>query len=750
MTDEYNENGKGSKAEGLKKSFGSGQIPTQATFSELIDLADVGRKTLGFNEGDFTQPPQPGSGLTVPDVNHPLQVNIAADKSGGLKFNEVTHALELTVDDKQSGLVLEKDKGLMVKPGLGIRVEESGVAVKAAPDGGLDPTDDGLRVKLGAGLIVEKANEPIKLHIAEKGGLSLIEPNATNQLSVKVNQDKGLDIDPTGGVQLKADMGWFEFKDKQLKFTDMQLTKFKEAAVQAGSGALGKAVSGTSTGFRRNSNPNPSKLEQDIAKALNDAYEEGLNPMQAWIALTNFFKEFCKDSKNQFKGSIALSPQANDTRLYGDNCKPFQKNNLFIVDPNELSFTASPEEEIVNLHNGIYGIYGMVDSDGNPCFSGTSSNFTQYALLVLVSSGNFAAILGKWDLGYNKWDEGVDFWSSIPTPDPLQYKKGYEAAYCETVKPDVRETSLSIFAKAQPVNLRQLAQVSPSGGGELCFTKGNTPDNEWESIVADLSRNGDITLRSAGHIAVLVQELTQDPKLLSRAVQLEVQVGIFGARGVDCLKGADGSFVSFEYSTDESGAKVTITAREIPRKFFVARPAQDDFSTTTGEFKLVVGSVQAKPKLFSNSSVPVVIKAEDDPNGRGGRSSRLTFEVSSGNVDTSPDDNQPGSSLPDNSGSGWPGNQGSGWPGNQGSGWPGNQGSGWPGHHGSSLLGHPGSGWPGHHGSDWPGHPDWPGNDQPQPFDTEWWTLDLPNGPYKIAEYTDTDGVRCQVFLAQE
>ncbi|CBW75282.1 unnamed protein product [Mycetohabitans rhizoxinica HKI 454] len=587
MTDEYNENGKGSKAEGLKKSFGSGQIPTQATFSELIDLADVGRKTLGFNEGDFTQPPQPGSGLTVPDVNHPLQVNIAADKSGGLKFNEVTQALELTVDDKQSGLVLEKDKGLMVKPGLGIRVEESGVAVKAAPDGGLDPTDDGLRVKLGAGLIVEKANEPIKLHIAEKGGLSLIEPNATNQLSVKVNQDKGLDIDPTGGVQLKADMGWFEFKDKQLKFTDIQLTKFKEAAVQAGSGALGKAVSGTSTGSRPNSNSNPSKMEQDIAKALNDAYGEG-----------------------------------------------------------------------------------------------------------------------------------------------------YKAAYCETVKPDVKKTNPFILAKSQSVSLRQLAYVSPSRGGELCFTKGNTPDNEWKPIVADLSRNGDITLRSAGHIAVLVQELTQDPKLLSRAVQLEVQVGIFGACGVDCLKGADGSFVSFEYSTDESGAKVTITAREIPRKFFVARPAQDDFSTTTGEFKLVVGSVQAKSKLFSNSSASVVIRAEDDPNGRGGRSSRLTFEVSSGDVGTSPDDNQPGSSLP--------GNQGSDWPGNHGSGWPGNQGSDWPGH--------PGSGWPGNPGSDWPGNPgsDWPGNDQPQPFDTEWWTLDLPNGPYKIAEYTDTDGVRCQVFLAQE
>ncbi|MCG1054773.1 hypothetical protein KQH49_07305 [Mycetohabitans sp. B5] len=543
MTDEYNENGKESKAEGLKKSFGSGQIPTQATFSELIDLADVGRKTLGFNEGDFTQPPQPGSGLTVPDVNHPLQVNIAADKSGGLKFNEVTHALELTVDGKQSGLVLEKDKGLMVKPGLGIRVDESGVAVKTAPDGGLEPTDEGLMVKLGAGLIVEKANEPVKLHIAEKGGLSLIEPNATNQLSVKVNQDKGLDIDPTEGVQLKADMGWFEFKDKQLKFTDIQLTKFKEAAVQAGSGALDKAVSGTSTGSRQNSNPNQSKLEQDIAKALNDAYGEG-----------------------------------------------------------------------------------------------------------------------------------------------------HKAAYCETVKPDVRKTSLSIFAKAQPVNLRQLAQVSPSRGGELCFTKGNTPDNEWKSIVAQLSRDGDITLRGAGRIAVLVQELTQDPNLLSRAVQFEVQVGMFGARKVDLLGDDNGTFVSFEYSTDESGTKVTITARKIPRKFYVARPAQDDFSTTTGKFELVTRNLQAKPELSWSlgSLVPVVISTEDDPNDRGGRSSRLTFEVSSKHVGISPDANQPGP--------GWPGKPGSGWPGS---------------------------------------------------FDTEWWTLDLPDGPYKIAEYTDTDGMRCQVFLAQ-
>lgn len=260
-----------SKVEGLKESFGTGRIPTQTNFIDLIDLADVGRKTLGFSESDFTQLPKPGSGLTVPATDKSLQVNIATDKSGGLKFNEHTHALELAVDENKSGLTLKENEGLKVKEGPGIQVDNSGVAVNTAALSGLDVTN-GLKVKVGAGLKVGSGDGPLAVHVAKTGGLCLDDSQA---LSIKLAEAKGLRNNAEHGLQLEYDKDYFKVSGNGLGIADKHLAEIESAVYKAGKGALKNARDHTKDGSQNDDNPSPVPLEKDIAQALKDAYGNG-------------------------------------------------------------------------------------------------------------------------------------------------------------------------------------------------------------------------------------------------------------------------------------------------------------------------------------------------------------------------------------------------------------------------------------------------------------------------------------------
>jgi hypothetical protein len=518
---------------------------------------------VGLKEDDFTNPntAEPGNGLAVSGGK--LQVRIAADKSGGLEFDQ-QQQLKVVLDTARGGLALDTSKGgLTVKPGNGVQVDSNGVSIRTADQGGLQATNNGLKVNVGAGLIVETPQAPLKLRIAESGGLSLSEAGATDQLSVKANPAKGLIVDPVAGVQLNVDSQWFKFEQNQLKFTDEKLAQFKkaakEAAVQAGSEALSKAVSATSQGFHDDPNKNPSELEGKIAAALRDAYQQGSNPEQALKALAGYFKTFKKDHVGQLIGGIALSPSAGNTCLYGNNGKKFNKRCLYIADPYALTVHCIDPEQISELETGLYGVLGATNKDGNPwvtgdAWGGQNCRWTQNALMVLVGKDNFAAVLGSWDLVADDtaWNKDVGAWNSLPTPDPVLsqtsyakgsddgYKKGRDDGYkqceAEVVEPKVGVKRISLTSDSGPVNLTTQAQVTPSRGGILKYYKGSTEAGQWNQLVQSLTAEGELTVRTTaqakGTVEVIVQELAWEQRQgkysPAQAVAIAVEVEVKG------------------------------------------------------------------------------------------------------------------------------------------------------------------------------------------------------------------------------
>ncbi|WP_155736108.1 hypothetical protein [Pseudomonas chlororaphis] len=98
-----------------------------SNFSDLIDLADIGRKVAGLSPN---QPRGQGRGLQL-DEN--LKLAVLPQVAGGI-----------SVSDTGVGITVETDKGitvgpngLAIKPGNGLYLGAAGVGVTAAADMGL-------------------------------------------------------------------------------------------------------------------------------------------------------------------------------------------------------------------------------------------------------------------------------------------------------------------------------------------------------------------------------------------------------------------------------------------------------------------------------------------------------------------------------------------------------------------------------------------------------------------------------------
>ncbi|AWK41519.1 hypothetical protein GPY51_05250 [Photorhabdus laumondii subsp. laumondii] len=138
----------GPSVDALKNRFKEGSIPLQTDYSDLINIADIGRQAVG---------------------KAPNQI-----------------------DNPNSGLVLNNDSGLAVKVNIsgGLQADKDGVSVKIK-DKSLLADNNGLSVNYGKGLQLDKDNDN-KLTINSHDGIEIVAGG------VKVKAGNGITVNSSG------------------------------------------------------------------------------------------------------------------------------------------------------------------------------------------------------------------------------------------------------------------------------------------------------------------------------------------------------------------------------------------------------------------------------------------------------------------------------------------------------------------------------------------------------------------------
>ncbi|MEK9495803.1 hypothetical protein V2H77_04935 [Photorhabdus sp. P32] len=221
----------GPSADELKNRFKEGSIPLQTDYSDLIDIADIGRRAVG-KAPDQTENPNSGlelnnnSGLSV-KTNPTGGISIDKDgvsvkcwDSGGIQVTDNTGIyLKLEGSDTHgssgtSGLSLNKN-GAKVKAGNGINVDGNGVSVRSK-DSTINVGPDGISVGIGwgvkaggAGLDVKASNGinvdgyGVSVKPKDNGGISVDKDG----VSVKCWDSGGIQVTDNTGIYLKLEGG---------------------------------------------------------------------------------------------------------------------------------------------------------------------------------------------------------------------------------------------------------------------------------------------------------------------------------------------------------------------------------------------------------------------------------------------------------------------------------------------------------------------------------------------------------------
>lgn len=241
----------------LKQAFETGAIPTEANYSDLIKLADIGRQAVGLTP-KLVKPPSQATGLTW-SPGEPLKVLLAKS----------------TQNEDISGLKITKE-GLSVSVGQGLVIQAGNVTVKAA--GALRVDNDGLSLQLDKGLTQEGSFLALKLHSTDSG-LQL----GAGGLAVKLKASSGLSA--TGGLGVVID-------NKYLAVTSAGLALTKEALEQAVAdigGALKVAINllenykltGAKADFGSKA---ANKLQEVFLRSLDAAGQPEDTSLKGWAA----------------------------------------------------------------------------------------------------------------------------------------------------------------------------------------------------------------------------------------------------------------------------------------------------------------------------------------------------------------------------------------------------------------------------------------------------------------------------------
>ncbi|MEK9495783.1 tail fiber protein [Photorhabdus sp. P32] len=140
---------KGPTTDELKNRFKAGSIPLQTDYSDLIDIADIGRKATGQAPG---QPDNPTSALEL-DGTGWLMVKV--DPTGGLKRDIKGLSVKL-----QDASLVADDKGLKVNYGRGLYHNEGKLEVDNHD--GIEIVSEGVKVKAGDGINVDGNGVSVK------------------------------------------------------------------------------------------------------------------------------------------------------------------------------------------------------------------------------------------------------------------------------------------------------------------------------------------------------------------------------------------------------------------------------------------------------------------------------------------------------------------------------------------------------------------------------------------------------------
>ncbi|MCP1489919.1 hypothetical protein J3D48_006329 [Pseudomonas fluorescens] len=180
----------GSPTGKLKDFFGVQKVPLASNFSDLIDVADVGRKAVGLSPD---QPLGQGQGMYL-DEN--LKLAVLPQAGGGINVNATGVGITTEVG---KGLFVGTN-GLAIQPANGINVSTTGVGVTVEASKGLSVGTDGLAVQAGNGINLSPAG--VGITVETNKGLAV----GINGLAVQA--DNGINLSPAGvGVAVKANMG---------------------------------------------------------------------------------------------------------------------------------------------------------------------------------------------------------------------------------------------------------------------------------------------------------------------------------------------------------------------------------------------------------------------------------------------------------------------------------------------------------------------------------------------------------------
>ncbi|RAW92372.1 phage tail protein [Photorhabdus laumondii] len=210
-TENANPESIGPSSDELKNRFKAGSIPLQTDYSDLIDIADIGRRAAG------KAPDQTNNPNSALELDNSSGLKVKTNPTGGISVDSSGIAVKcwpsggITVTDGSglylklvggnsgngwsgiSGLGLGSD-GVKVKAGNGINVDNNGVAVKAKDNTiNVDPT--GISVRLGWGIKIGDG-----LDVKAGNGITA----DWNGVSVK-SKDNTIRVDPTG---ISVNLGW--------------------------------------------------------------------------------------------------------------------------------------------------------------------------------------------------------------------------------------------------------------------------------------------------------------------------------------------------------------------------------------------------------------------------------------------------------------------------------------------------------------------------------------------------------------
>lgn len=226
----------------LRSAFETGAIPTDSDYAALIARADIGRQAVGLSE-DLNTVTENQTGLSW-TANGPLTIKLA-------KGTNNESGLELTA------------KGVGVKPGAGIRVDDLGVAVRAV--GALSADEQGLHLKLGPGL--ELADNEVTLNLKDGSGLVLEESG----LAVKLAKMSGMSTEK--GLSLIVDPKFLVQNENGLSLVAGVVKK----AVEEIGGALQEAIRLVTSYTIEASDPTPENIDNSkVATRLQKTFSAAL------------------------------------------------------------------------------------------------------------------------------------------------------------------------------------------------------------------------------------------------------------------------------------------------------------------------------------------------------------------------------------------------------------------------------------------------------------------------------------------